>query len=234
MNAPLAENKYGVYSLPSKLNHRPAVRLIKQGYVYEPKTIRFMMENAGDGDIIHAGTFFGDFLPGLAGAMSPKGKIWAFEPNPDSFEHAKRTIKLNKLKNVTIQNHALSNTSGELLFRTHDKNGQPMGGHSTVVHEFGDGIQRVSAVSLDDMIPANRKISILQLDVEGHERAALIGAEKIINRCKPILILEDFKRPRFIRLNFGHLGYKLIGKLHGNRIFSTEPVAFWKDNQPQS
>lgn len=45
MGALLAENKYGRYSVPENLEHRPAVRLVTAGDVYEPKTIRFMAEN---------------------------------------------------------------------------------------------------------------------------------------------------------------------------------------------
>ncbi|WP_390915361.1 hypothetical protein [Pseudosulfitobacter sp. SM2401] len=35
---------------------------------------------------------------------------------------------------------------------------------------------------LDDIVPMDRKVSILQLDVEGHERAALLGARGIIDK----------------------------------------------------
>ena len=35
------QNDYGRYSVPEGLDHRPAVRLIKAGKIYEPNTIRF-------------------------------------------------------------------------------------------------------------------------------------------------------------------------------------------------
>lgn len=225
MNAVIAENQYGRYHVPSGLDHRPAVRLVKAGDVYEPRTIAFMAANAGDGDIIHAGTFFGDFLPGLSAGLAPGAQVWGFEPNPDSFAHARETARLNKIKNVTLQNLALSNRSDKILFRTHDKDGSPMGGHSHFVNEMAPGVVSVPAVKLDDVIPADRSISILQLDVEGHERAALAGAARLIRRCKPILILEEFRRPRWLRKRFGDLGYKRRGKLHGNVVWSVEPVS---------
>lgn len=224
MGALLAENKYGKYSVPENLEHRPAVRLVTAGDVYEPKTIRFMAENAGDGDIIHAGTFFGDFLPGLAQGMADGKKVWAFEPNPNSFENATKTVKLNKIKNVDVQNYALSSSTGTLLFRTFDENGKPMGGHAHCVPEMAEGVEEVASIRLDDVVPMDRKVSILQLDVEGHERAALLGARGIIDKWKPILVLEEFKRPRWIRRHFGHHGYRLVGRLHGNRVFATSDI----------
>ncbi|WP_319825167.1 FkbM family methyltransferase [Thalassovita sp.] len=215
-----ASNKYGRYSVPDGLDHRPAVRLVKAGKVYEPNTIKFMGVHAGQGDIIHAGTFFGDFLPGLSKGLPAESRVWAFEPNPNSHSHAKRTIELNELTNVTLTNAALSNQDGHILFKTRDDQGNPLGGHSRYVTEDGPGVESVPAIRLDTAIPEDRRISILQLDVEGHERAALEGAMGIITRCRPILILEEFRYKRWIKAKLGHLGYDLVRKVHANRVFA--------------
>ncbi|THD76823.1 FkbM family methyltransferase [Thalassobius vesicularis] len=216
----LASNEYGRYSVPEGLEHRPAVRLVTDGQVYEPETIRFMREHAGDGDIIHAGTFFGDFLPGLSAAIAPDARIWAFEPNPNSYAHATRTIALNGLENVVLTHAAVSNSDAPIRFRTRDAQGNPLGGHSRYVTEDGPGVETVPAIQLDTVIPDDRRISILQLDVEGHERAALDGALRLIARCQPILILEEFRHKRWIKARLGHLGYELKRKLHANRVFA--------------
>ncbi len=219
--ATVAQNQYGLYSVPLHLGHRPAVRKVTQGKVYEPKTIAFMARNAGQGDIIHAGTFFGDFLPGVCAGMAKGRKVWAFEPNPNSYENAKETARLNKLSCIQLHNNALSDQSGEILFRTHDEDGNPLGGHSHFVDELAPGISKVAAVALDDVVPADREVSILQLDVEGHERNALLGARRIIEAWKPILILEEFHAGRWLRNNFKGLEYQRVRRLHGNIVFAT-------------
>ncbi|MGH1425917.1 MAG: FkbM family methyltransferase [Pseudooceanicola sp.] len=226
-NAAIATNIYGKYSVPEGLDHRPAVRLVKSGKVYEPRTIAFMMRHAGKGDIIHAGTFFGDFLPALSSAMGEGRKVWAFEPNPDSHENAARTIDLNDLKNVTLRRAAVSADTGTVHFRTHDDKGKPLGGHSHFVPLGGaPGIEAVESIRLDDAVPVHRPVSILQLDVEGHEISALSGARDLIHRWRPILILEGFRRPRWIRRTFRGLGYQLRGEMHHNKVFSVDPVEF--------
>lgn len=216
----LYRNEYGQYSVPDGLDHRPAVRLVKAGQVYEPQTIQFMRDHAGTGDIIHAGTFFGDFLPGLSGAMASDARIWAFEPNPDSHAHAARTIAMNGLANVTLTHAAVSNTDGVIRFQTRDAQGNPLGGHSRFVTADGPGVESVPSIRLDNVVPEDRQVSILQLDVEGHERAALEGAMEIITRCRPILILEEFRYKRWIKAKLGHLGYELRQKVHANRVFA--------------
>lgn len=217
-----AQNQYGKYHLPEGLENRPAVKAVRKGKVYEPDTIAFMRAQCGQGDIIHAGTFFGDFIPGLCGGLAPGARLWAFEPNPLSFRAAQQTIALNGLDNVTLTNAALSNTDQELLFRTRDADGKSLGGVSHLVEEPGPGVEAVKALMLDYAVPLERPVSILQLDVEGHEAEALLGAYHIVNRWKPILILEYFDKIGFIHRHLRDARYERVGKLHGNVVFAPQ------------
>ena len=49
----------------------------------------------------------------------------------------------------------------------------------------------IEIVAIDEVIPADRNISILQLDIEGYEEQVLKGCLKNIKKNRPILILED-------------------------------------------
>ncbi|MDA7423466.1 FkbM family methyltransferase [Thalassococcus lentus] len=216
------QNEYGTYHVPEGLEGRPAAKAVLSGVPYEPDTLKFMRANAGDGDIIHAGMFFGDFLPALSTALAKNAQLWGFEPNPGNFEAAEKTAKMNKLKNANLFNAALSNTSGQILFKTKDDKGKSLGGLSHFVQEDGDGVEAVDAMMLDYVVPLDRKVSILQLDVEGHEKEAMKGAYHIINRWKPILVLEYFGQLHWINRNFRGLGYERIGKLHGNHVYAVE------------
>ncbi|WP_415922461.1 FkbM family methyltransferase [Tateyamaria sp. SN6-1] len=218
--APEAQNEYGIYCVPEGLEKRPAAKAVLSGQVYEPDTIAFMRAHAGKGDIIHAGTFFGDFLPAISAALAPKCKIWAFEPAPENFAAAEQTIAMNKLKNVTLTQGALSNQDDTLLFKTHKSNGQALGGVSRIVDTDGDGVQKVQALMLDYAVPRDRDISILQLDVEGHEKKALLGAFHIIHRCRPILVLEYMDDARWLSRTFRGLNYKSVGTVHGNYVYA--------------
>jgi FkbM family methyltransferase len=221
----IPQNEYGRYCVPEGLERRPAARAVLSGGVYEPDTIRFMRKYAGDGDIIHAGAFFGDFIPALSSALAPDAHLWAFEPNPGNHHCASQTIALNDLSNVTLTNAALSNRGGEVLFQTRDAEGRSLGGLSKFVTEDGPGVEPVKAVMLDYVVPLDRKLSILQLDVEGHERQALKGAWHLVHHWKPILILEYLGQAQWINRTFRGLNYSQIGKLHGNFVYATQPVS---------
>src|SRR5438477_11756587 len=77
----IAYNEFGGFCVPTSSLHRPAARKILAGQVHEPQTIAFVAAHGEHGDIVHAGAYFGDFLPGLSRACAPAYRIWAFEPN---------------------------------------------------------------------------------------------------------------------------------------------------------
>jgi len=186
-----------------------------------------MATNHQDCDIVHAGTFFGDFLPALSSAISSsKALLWAFEPNLENYRCAKITAELNGATNIRLTHAGLGPRSENLYVQTVDANGLPLGGASRIVtmSENKTNNQAVSMVAIDEVIPENRNIGILQLDVEGYEKEALSGALATIRRCLPILILEVLpdtnlaKSDWFIE-NISSLGYVHSDELHGNSVY---------------
>lgn len=219
----LATNCYGSYAIPVTALHRRPVRIVLRGGVYEPRTIEFVRNRCGDGDVVHAGAFFGDFLPGYASALAPGAVLWVFEPNPLSFACARRTAALNGLGNVAFENAAISDRPGELLLRTRDLCGRALGGAARLVP--GESSRRrgatvvVPAVTVDQVVPVARRVGIVQLDLEGHEKAALVGARRTIERNRPILILEDFDDADWLDELFPGIGYRHAGYLHRNAVY---------------
>ena len=222
----IAYNKYGGYCVPLSSKHRPAAYEILSGYVWEPEIIEFLMSRCGDGDIVHAGTFFGDFLPALSQSSAEGSRIWAFEPNPENYRCAFITTYINGLQNVELINAGLGERPGFLQMVTSDTDGMSLGGGSRMVRQTDEGITEgsitVEVVTVDEVIPSERKISIIQLDVEGFEEPALAGALKSIRRCKPILILESLPDEDWLSTNILQLGYRITGNTNDNTILICE------------
>jgi FkbM family methyltransferase len=219
-------NKYGGYCVPESARHRPAARAILSGAVYEPQTLTYMIANCGDRDIVHAGTFFGDFLPALSAALQPGALLWAFEPNHENYCCANITVALNYSENIRLANLGLGARSEQLFVQTRDSNGLPLGGGSRIVgaNDSCENKDTVQIVSIDDTVPSDRNIGILQLDVEGYEKEALTGALATIRRCMPILILEVWPgstllTSKWFSENILSLGYEKYANVHGNAVF---------------
>ena len=220
-------NKYGGYCVPKASYYRPAAQKVLNNDIYEPETIEYIRKMCGKGDIVHAGTYFGDFLPGIANACSPENKVWAFEPNYENYRCANITILINDLSNIVLTNAGLGEKKERLFVQTHDDTGNALGGASQITNNKNtddDGCQPIDIVTIDEVIPKERDISIIQLDVEGHEEFVLKGALNTIRKSLPIIILEDlpnnslFTNPWF-KENILDLGYEMKHSLHGNKVF---------------
>lgn len=220
-----AVNRFGVFALDYNTRHRPAVRITLEGGVHEPKVVEFIRHRCGDGDIVQAGAFFGDHITALSAQLPKNSTIWAFEPNPRSFFLAQRTIALNNMRNVNLFNCVLDDKAGTVELVVEGVAGRQLGGLSHVVgsgHVDDEKLGRtvlVDAMTLDEVVPMDRTVSIIQLDVEGHEIKALSGARELISRCKPILILEFVKDTSDLDKLFPDAGYRPVGQFGLDTVF---------------
>ena len=221
MDCTLCENEFGRYAVPLSSRHRPAAQVVLRGDVWERQTIDYMRAHAGR-DIVHAGTYFGDFLPAVSKAIDPGRTIYAFEPNSENFACAEWTTLLNALGNVRLQQAALGDVSSTRQMQT-ALAGVALGGMSRITDMPKDptgDYEDVATVRLDDVLPEQADIGVLQLDVEGFEEPALKGALETITRCRPILILETVPEA-FMESSITPLGYRQAGLVCGNAIFQT-------------
>lgn len=207
-----ARNRHGSYWVPRSALHRPAARMILRGRVWESDTLDLLTSVDPASDVVHAGTFFGDFIPALACTRKAGALVWAFEPNRESYECAKVTIALNQLENVVLNHAGLHQESATALLATSDSDGLPLGGASHLVSDRATGVssEEVKLMAIDEVVSGDRRVGVIQLDVEGHEQAALAGAMRTIERCRPLIVLETAPQS-WIAEHLAPLGYRIAG-----------------------
>jgi FkbM family methyltransferase len=115
-------------------------------------------------------------------------KVFAFEPNPKMY----RFLEAAAAHNVQCHNIALSDQAGEAKLLVPGAGARFSNqGASLNPTRMGDGAfatVTVEARTLDSY--ALPPIGFIKIDVEGHERAVIAGARKLIARDKPRLIVE--------------------------------------------
>jgi FkbM family methyltransferase len=126
----------------------------------------------------------------LARLVGADGEVIAIEPDPDLVQRTNRNIALNGLANVRVISAAASERAGQTrLFRPspHDTN---RGTASLLHHPHLTGIATaVPAVTVDDVC-AGAAVSLIKIDVEGHEAAVVRGAADTIARHAPAVVFE--------------------------------------------
>lgn len=150
--------------------------------------LRFSHESSGVADI---GANVGIFTLPLARHVT-KGQVYAFEPNPASYKVLAEAVIANGLeKRVTVEPVALGSAEGDVEFVVPAGNAGAAGivaaGQSRSGHAF-----RVRVRTFDAWWSAagEPSISVIKIDVEGHEPEVLRGMRKALDALRPVLILE--------------------------------------------
>jgi FkbM family methyltransferase len=123
---------------------------------------------------------------------------------------------------VRLEHAAVSSKNGRTLLATSTRGGKPLGGSSRILKDPGNAgrvtTEEISLVTVDELLPEERLVGALHLDVEGHLREALEGAMVMVERCRPLLVLEGSPDADWIDSLLRPLGYAMEGWVHANMV----------------
>ena len=111
------------------------------------------------------------------------GRVVAFEPLPRNLAFLREHVRLNRADNVTVLDVAVSSAPGSARFQ--GKLGSAQG------RIAGDGELEVRTTSLDAIVrdciapPPH----LIKMDIEGGELSALQGAQEVLQRHRPTVLL---------------------------------------------
>jgi FkbM family methyltransferase len=117
--------------------------------------------------------------------VGENGRIFSFEPVPDTHWMFMETLALNRVVNVLPQKIALSDKSGSAIMHTFEQAYSAWSSFGSPV--FGDhhptSSTTVQVSTLDNFCSSKkiRNIDFLKLDVEGFEKQVLEGARKLLS-----------------------------------------------------
>jgi FkbM family methyltransferase len=145
-----------------------------------------------DGVAVDIGANFGVYTRELARIAR---EVHAFEPSKSMANALRRTAP----SNVVVHEKALSDRAGEAALRTPQNADGPI--YSLASLEPNPAVTAEPFVSVD--VPLARldsvlreNVSFVKIDVEGHELKVLEGAHGLLQRSKPIFLVEAEERHR--------------------------------------
>lgn len=125
----------------------------------------------------------------LSRLCGPSGRVWAFEPVPDTFWRLRETLALNRCENVSAVRSAVCDKSGAVrvnLFEPRFSEWNTLGSPSMLTPErrrvTPGGSIEVPCCTLDEFCTSQgvARINFLKVDVEGFELAVFQGAGRLI------------------------------------------------------
>ena len=168
-------------------------------YLYRPAFL-----SKREGTILDIGGYTGNSVDRFVNAYGDDIKeIDSFEALPEnvkSIEQKREELKAYWHGTLRIFPYAVADAHQELVFHeTENKDACFAPDFRETVKFFSTKPVRefkVEAVAIDEILPVDRKVRLIKMDIEGAEYAALLGAKKTIQREKPGLAISIYHNPK--------------------------------------
>jgi len=176
---------------------------------FESDVCTFMLRGLEPGMVfVDVGAHFGFFTLLGSDLVTGEGRVVALEPMPRTFRQLNRNASRNNpFRNITPLNVAAYSANTTLLFRDYGLVDSAMdsafGQRNTGGERGKVGTVQVTARTCDEVVATLglRRVDLVKIDAESSELHVLFGAERLIQKFAPLLILEvgDFDLPGVAR-----------------------------------
>ena len=190
--------------------------------LYESLKQRRFVEIVRSGDcVIDVGANAGFYTLLASRLVGPMGRVVAFEPLPFNQVLLRRHLELNQVTNAIVFQEAVSDHEGKVRFKS--------SGSHLMGHICDDGELEVETVTLDRLWERDGLAppQVIKIDAEGAETAVLRGAQSLLSRFRPTIILaahcssRQEECVRFLQAE----GYEIFIDRDGSRDGMWEAVA---------
>jgi len=181
-----------------------------RGY-YEKGETEIFKQVVREGMIVaDLGAHIGYYTLIAAKLVGEKGKVYAFEPEPNNYRLMVKSVAANGYNNVIPVQKAVSNQTGTTkLFLSSGHDGDS-GSHAIYqLYDCSESIH-IETITLDEYFKGKEnRIDIVKMDIEGAEIAALQGMTEILKKNDNLRIIAELSPPRV-----QSLGYSLKESVH--------------------
>lgn len=186
---------------------------------YEADTNKVLAKYIKPGDtVIEAGANIGSETL-LISKIIGNGRLYAFEPNPYTFERLKMNLQINELTNVEAHDIALGEQDGMIHFHIYPKNFCNSGMSSKYMETSKTRKIDVVQKKLDSFVKEHGivKVDFIKMDIQGAEMDMISGGLETIKRDKPTIFTEacePYNDTKLLYRTLKDCGYKiyLIGE----------------------
>jgi FkbM family methyltransferase len=170
------------------------------------------------------GANIGIFTVPLGISLGASGKIVAFEPYPPNVARLRAHLTVNNVLNVDILPVAASDFDGEVELRVGTESARATTASGVAAPKSRTLIvpcQKLDSVWRDSGEPM---VALMKIDVEGSEVAVVRGASRLIESCRPVLLIESVDKVEILERLLSPYGYRRTqpdGFMPWNHLFET-------------
>ncbi len=172
---------------------------------YEPEFDR-MSSWVSPGDwVLDIGANLGIYSSRLSQLVGTNGRVFAFEPVPETFRFLIHNSRLFPFPNITFMNIAVSSECGVVQMHVPMTGaGIPASARASISEDSTGNGQAIVCMPLDQL-DFPKRVTFVKIDVEGHELSVINGMLELIRRDRPRFVIEGFdEKIRDIMVGFGY------------------------------
>lgn len=159
------------------------------GTEYEAE-MRWFLGKMKEGNLfVDVGANIGVYTLHASRRVGAKGKVFAFEPTPDTFSDLQQNVQSNRCFNVTCEKIALADRIGEGHLV---ECGRAASNAISLLPPTGKRVT-ISVRTLDNYCQTNRiqKVDFIKVDIEGGEADFFSGGIQTLKKDRPIILFES-------------------------------------------
>jgi len=159
--------------------------------VHEEFTTKLLLRELQPGDTaLDLGAHIGYFTLHFARRVGPEGRVYAFEPHPDSFRILTRNVENHDLDQVVREEKAV--LEGSCLRRMFGGDARSAD-HRLFARNPHEPSIRVECVSLDEYFgPSPPPVDLVKMDLQGAEGRALKGMKNCLDTWSSLALLLEY------------------------------------------
>jgi len=142
-------------------------------------------------NVIDVGANIGLYSLLFCKKIGDKGKVFSFEPSPETFFRLKQNVNLNQFKNIKMYNIGLSDRKTKSKFYLCEDEAYSSLGTKPMMPIINE--IEIELTTIDEFLKKEniKNVDIIKIDTEGADYLVLKGAEKLLASEKaPILFCE--------------------------------------------
>ncbi|WP_448243326.1 FkbM family methyltransferase [Pseudoxanthomonas mexicana] len=191
------ENFDSDLSMDLSLSEHMQRRIFWMGY-YSEDVIRVIKQRLRPGmTFVDIGANIGEVSLVAAKIVGPQGHVLAFEPVDTLADRLQEHTNRNGLQHVRVVRMGLSDHDGTAVIYDSCGQGEANDEHQGLSSLFGDpsrnaALQTIELGCLDTFLsePELERVDLIKIDIEGGELTCLRGAESLLRKHRPALIVE--------------------------------------------
>ena len=142
------------------------------------------------GVVLDIGANIGCHTVAFSRLVGPSGVVFAYEPERNNFATLAGNVAINNIRNVYLFQKAVGSSGGLIAVPELDLEKTVNFGGLSLDYDYSNGVHYpVPLITLDECKFV--RCDLIKIDIEGMEKLALQGAQETIEKCKPVLYVEN-------------------------------------------